>query len=228
MNKSRRRPQEAQSKATFDFGSGSSGCPTAGQVLTSQGHPTAPARSRTTGAAPDPASGMSLGMGRAKARPGCQPMGGGDQASRGEPVSDTAPRWWGRAVRKGLWPAGSEPTVLHSSVVLVTCVGPGPKWLMRAVAGPVTAFPWLCLAVCPVLSARVRCSGPQQGCCSACPCSTTIKEAPQPWGHPLSAPICHWLILSVHSSQMLSFKKRSSGCKILPSCKYITCLGRCY
>lgn len=96
----RRRPQEAQSRATFDFGSGSSGCPTAGQVLTSQGHPTAPARSRTTGAAPARASGISLGMGWAKARPGCQPMGGGESGlTRGTSVRHS-PTMVGQGCRK--------------------------------------------------------------------------------------------------------------------------------
>jgi len=44
----------------------------------------------------------------------------------------------------------------------------------------------------------------------------------------VAASTCHWLILSGHSSQM-SFKRWSSGCKILPSRKYVSCIHQsCY
>ena len=167
LNNSRgRRPQEAQSRATFDFRSGSSGCPMAGQGLASQGYPTAPARSRATRGSLSPGH-RAPPWGWDGPRPGLDVSLWVEVRIRPHDVSDTAPRRWGRPMGKGRWPAGSGPTVPHGSVAVVTCAGPGPKWLMRAGAGAGAAFPWLCLAVRPMSAARVRCSGPQQGSCSA-------------------------------------------------------------
>lgn len=172
---------------------------------------------------------MSLGMGRAKARPGCQPMGGGESGlTRGTSVRHS-PTMVGQGCRKRTLACqvrAHSPAQLGGVGHLR---GPWPKVADEGWGRPCHSFPLAMLGSLPhVVSQSKVLRGPQQGSCSACPCSTTFKEAPQPWGHSLSAPTCHWLILSGCSSQMLSFKKSSSGCKILPSCKYITCLGRCY
>lgn len=63
---------------------------------------------------------------------------------------------------KGHWPPGSGSAVLHGLVAVVTCAGPGPKWLIKAEASFVAAFPCLCLVVRSVSAARVRWSGTQE------------------------------------------------------------------
>lgn len=122
------------------------------------------------------------------------------------------------------WVMAHSPT--QSFVSVVTCTGPCPKWLlMMSWADPVPAFPWLCLVDCPMSAARLRAwlRTPAK----------TLPNLPIFWcfqGYStalvalLAASTCHWFILSSGSSQMSSFKRRTSGCKLLPSCKHVTYL----